>query len=258
MGVSLLAGALGFAVLNATLPLHQFPGLDQSPLFPLLTGLFGMPTLLLSLSPSRLPEQIEGGEVSVLPSLRGVLAGGLVGWFPGITSTAGAVIGTLSMRRHPGDAIAAATRFIVIVSAVGSSAAVFSLIALSVTGNGRTGAMLVVIEVMGEGIRSLRSLYSGHLPFMLLAVLLAALMGYILTIASGRAFLRLVTLVPVRRMNMLMILLILTLVLIFNGAPGILLLTVSMVVGFLPPRLGIGRVHLTGCLLVPIILFFLC
>jgi len=255
--ISLLAGALGYTVMNATLPFHQLSGLDQSPLFPLLTGLFGVPTMLLSLSPSRLPHQREGVEVSALPSLGGILAGALVGWFPGITSTAGAVIGTLSRRRGSEDPIASATSFIVTVSAVGTSATVFSLIALSVTGNGRTGAMLAVIEVMGGKLESLCSLSSSSLALMLLAVLLASIMGYALTIASGRVFLRLVTFFPVRRMNQVILMLILLLVSIFNGVPGFLLLMTCTCVGLLPPRLGIGRVHLTGCLLIPIILFFL-
>ena len=46
------------------------------------------------------------------------------------------------------------------------------------------------------------------------------------------------------------------LVLLMSGIPGVILLAAATLMGMLPPRLGTNRVHLTGCLLVPITLFF--
>jgi len=50
---------------------------------------------------------------------------------------------------------------------------------------------------------------------------------------------------------------VIVLALLFTGLSGLLLLAVAVLVGLLPPRIGIGRVHLTGSLLLPLILFFL-
>ena len=41
-----------------------------------------------------------------------------------------------------------------------------------------------------------------------------------------------------------------------SGIPGMLLLLAATLLGLVPPRIGTNRVHLTGCLLVPITLFF--
>jgi putative membrane protein len=251
------SGLLGHIVLNAPLPLHGLNGLGQSLLFPLLTGLFGVPTLLTSLSNSKIPEQVDQGEVRVplLPSIKGVLAGCLVGWFPGITSTSGAVIGSsLSRKGSRGDH---ASDFITTVSAVGSSAAVFSLVALSAMGKGRTGAMLAVAEIMGDDLPMLQQIPSMSFALLLLSVLLSAAIGYQLTLASGKAFARMIARHDMVRVGKAIILLVVSLVLIFNGIQGLLLLAVSTLLGLVPLRVGVGRVHLTGCLLVPIMLFFI-
>jgi TctA family transporter len=41
-----------------------------------------------------------------------------------------------------------------------------------------------------------------------------------------------------------------------TGIPGLLLLVAATLIGLIPPRIGTDRVHLTGCLLVPITLYF--
>lgn len=251
------SGLLGHIVLNAALPLQGLNGLGQSLLFPLLTGLFGVPTLLTSLSNSKIPEQVDQGEVRVplLPSIKGVLAGGLVGWFPGITSTSGAVIGSsLSRKGSSGDH---ASDFITTVSAVGSSAAVFSLVALSAMGKGRTGAMLAMAEIMGDDLPMLQQMPSMSFALLLLSVLLSAAIGYQLTMVSGKAFARMIARHDMARVGKAIILLVMILVLIFNGIQGLLVLAVSTLLGLVPLRVGVGRVHLTGCLLVPIMLFFI-
>jgi len=257
LAVSLLAGALGYTVMNASLPFDNLSGLDLSPLFPLLTGLFGLPTLILSLAHTGIPEQDGEGEPVTNTAFRGVLAGALVGWFPGITSTAGAVVGSLSMRRRSGDVLEDASRFIVTVSAVGSSATVFSLIALTVTGKGRTGAMLALIEVFANDLDLLRLFSSTALPFLLLSVLITSLLGYFLTIRIGRTFMRMVASLPLKKMNAVLIIFIVSLITVFNGIPGLLVAGVATSVGLLPPKVGIARVHLASCLLIPVIIFFL-
>ncbi len=53
----LLSGLLGLTCMEATLPLDAWEGLGQSILFPLLTGLFGLPSVLASVRGSSLPPQ---------------------------------------------------------------------------------------------------------------------------------------------------------------------------------------------------------
>ncbi|MFW5914502.1 MAG: tripartite tricarboxylate transporter permease, partial [Thermoplasmatota archaeon] len=252
--LSLLSGGLGYIVMNAQLPLHHLSGLGDSELFPLLTGLFGLPTLLLSLGSGELPPQEElGVQEGSGPAVRGSAAGALVGWFPGITSTAGTVISTLLFREGSGPA-----RFITMVSSVGTSATVFSLVALSVLDRGRTGTMLAVKELIGQGGQAaLSSQPSYHFAILLLCVLLSSLLAYHLTMVGGRAFLRLLRRFPLERMTKGIMILVVALVGLFTGLPGLIVLVPSTLLGLVPPRVGVSRVHLTGCLILPLVVYFL-
>lgn len=58
------------------------------------------------------------------------------------------------------------------------------------------------------------------------------------------------------KLTIVIIVTLFVLVSVFNGIPGLIVLGVSAVIGVIPPRVGVSRVHLTGCLLVPIIIFF--
>jgi len=246
--------------MNSRLPLADiFPGLDQSPLFPLLTGLFGVPTLLLSLGQQAIPHQsLEvGGYGSIRPSAKGALLGFLAGWMPGITSTTGTVIGTSLSRRVKEAEDESAKRFIAMVSSVGTSAVVFSLLALAIEGKGRTGAMLAAQQVLGdEGTKALSAFPSAPISLLLLSVLISALLGHYLTVRAGRLMARRLGGLNLRALNLGLLLFIVSLVIVFNGLPGLLLLSTAVLLGLAPPLLGIGRVHLTGCLLLPLILFF--
>lgn len=257
--VLLLSGVLGFVVMNGEIPFSDlYVGLDESVLFPLLTGLFGMPILIHALSSKEVPEQVVDIEYEpdVFSALKGVVPGGLVGWFPGITSTAGTVVASL-LTDDEHDSLDAAERFITVVSAVGTSAAVFSLIALSVIGKGRTGAMLALLDVVGtEGLWALSRQPSAYLSLLLLSVLISSLLGYKMMLCSGRLFARWVERIDVRMFTVGIIIFLVILVIVFNGVPGIIILSVATLLGAVPPAIGISRVHLTGCLLVPLILFF--
>ncbi len=257
--VLLLSGLLGFLVMNGQMPFADlYSGLDESALFPLLTGLFGMPILLYALSSREVPEQQTeiGWEPDVLSALKGVVPGGLVGWFPGVTSTAGTVVASL-LTDDEHDSLEGAERFITVVSAVGTSAAVFSLIALSTIGKGRTGTMLALLEVVGtEGMWELSRQPSAYFSLLLLSVLVSSIVGYKMMFLSGRLFARWVERIDLRAFTLGIIIFLVVLVLAFNGIPGLIILLVSTLLGSVPPAIGISRVHLTGCLLIPLILFF--
>jgi putative membrane protein len=65
---------------------------------------------------------------------------------------------------------------------------------------------------------------------------------------------RMISHVNVRKMNGAIIVLIVALVVATTGAWGIFILIISTLIGMIPIGAGTGRVHLSGCLLVPVIL----
>jgi TctA family transporter len=260
MMLLLFSGVMGFVAMNGKLPVTGvWDGFEGNMLFPLLTGLFGLPTLLSAVSSGKVPEQdIEvSRDLDTKAAIGGALAGGFVGWVPGVTSTTGTMLGSLAEPERDDDEEGAARSFITMVASVGTAAAVFGIVALAVTGKGRTGALLVVKQMLGaEGVGALSSATSAETIMLLVSVFAAALIGYVITIRLGRLFAIRVGDIDLDRMTKFIVLSLVLLVFLMTGIPGILLLVTATLLGLIPPRIGTNRVHLTGCLLLPIALFF--
>jgi TctA family transporter len=258
--VLVLSGTLGFVVMNARPPLSGIlDGLGQSLLFPLLSGLFAFPALLTAASSRPIPEQSEAreGVPSVRPAIIGTFSGFLAGWMPGITSTIGTVIGSCFSPR-PKDQEAGAKTYILMLSAVGTSSVVFSLLALCIEGSGRTGAMLALQQAVGPELQAqLSSFPSASASLLLLSALIASIVGYRCMLFAGAVLSRRTSGKDLGRVNMLVLAALSALILLFNGTSGLVVASVATLVGCLPARLGVRRVHLTGCLLLPLLLFYL-
>ncbi len=255
----LLSGTLGIICTEARLPLSDlFVGMDQSILFPLLTGLFGLPSIIASLHSSSIPPQDReiSGDNDLGSGIRGALSGALVGWFPGISSTTGVIIASALDRRRGSDERATRS-YLTMVSAVGTSSTVLGLLALALAFKGRSGAMLAAKDVLGRSGAELIAPPSPWFPLLLVSVLVSAVVSYHLTIALGARFARQAAGADLRLLNRAILVLIVALVFAFCGLPGLLVLAIATFLGTLPPRLGVGRVHLVGCLLVPSALYFL-
>jgi putative membrane protein len=247
----LLSGLLGLVCMDARPPgASVFAGMAQSMLFPLLTGLFGFPSLLLSVRSGPLPPQMEGAED--LPPARvgvmGALAGLIAGWLPGITSTSATVVTAPLANRNEGSGTDGTRRFLVSVSAVGTSAVVFSVLAFAMLGKVRSGSMAAVGQLLQGG----PSLGGGMLPLFLLSVLVGSAVGYFAMLCISARIVHRLGGMRLGGVNRLLLVALVVMVAFFTGVPGVLVLVAATLVGLIPPRIGIGRVQLTGCLLVPI------
>lgn len=215
-------------------------------LFPLLTGLFGLPPILISSESGNIPEQSEAcGGTEIGPGLKGVFAGGVAGWFPGVTATVCATMATMVTKENRPE------RFISLVSSVGTASVVFTLVTLSVTGNGRSGTMLVVGDLVGG---SLTGLCTPSFAALLLSVAVASFMGYIISIWAGSVLSKLMSGTDASAMNRAVLVLMCILVAVMTGLNGLAILAVSAMVGMFPAMTGTSRVSLGGSLMVPVLL----
>jgi len=246
----LLAGALGLAVLN--LPVESPFGLPATVLFPTLSGLFGTSTLLESIRggadvPKQYLEPPDMKTSEVVPSVAiGGVAGSVVGFLPGMSGGVATVVAML-FRKDPKP-----TSVILTLSAINTANSMFVLGALFLILRPRSGAAIVVNELISVSEWS-RILPPSELSLLLICALIASCLGFFLTLFLGARLANLLPRVPYTKLAAGIIIFIAVSVFAFTGLIGLLVLLVSTSIGMLAPLIGIRRSHAMGVLLLPVI-----
>ena len=89
---------------------------------------------------------------------------------------------------------------------------------------------------------------------MLLASAIGSLTGYLFTIQSGRIASNLISRVDQQLLNRTVIVFLVIMVPLSTGFWGIVILILSLMVGYIPVTSGTGKTVLCGCLIVPSLL----
>jgi len=253
----ILSGFFGLVALDMSV---ESPiGLDSPILFPALSGLFGLPTLLTSLAtkpviPTQIIEETtypsQHKKQSFLSILSGSGAGILVSIIPGITSATGTIL-SMTFRGESDN-----KQTIITLSAVNTACAFFVVIVLFIILRSRSGATLAIMELIPiqEWTQTLMPL---NLIYLLIALLLSGTLSYFLTLRVGKIFAKYFVKIPYQPLVGGTILLIIILVFLFTGFLGLLILFVATSIGLIPVQWGVRRSHCMGVLLIPIILYFL-
>jgi putative membrane protein len=236
------SGILGLLVLNSFI---------SQPLFPLLSGLFGTSSLVLALfSNSSLPKQYVTDMIS-LPSLEmikslgaGTISGGLVSLLPGMGSAQAAILSNVFVKINHEYA------YLVLVGGINTVNFLLSLVTFATLSKARNGAVLVILALLEEGGLAITLLF-------LCVGLVAGGAASLLALLISKQAVVVVEKVPYKLMSFLVLVFIVLMVIVFSGIPGFIVLFVATALGMLAPLLGVGRHHAMGCLLVPVMLFFL-
>lgn len=270
LSIFLISGVLGYVVLFTPLfaiNWYPFPSLVTDPssvgLFPLFTGLFGISTLLLSLSRNAgIPKQdieVDEGDIyrgRAACALKGAMAGCFAGWFPGISNATATVIA--KMLDNPGKKGTSEKEFIVAVSAVNTSCCFFTLLALFVLLRARSGVMNAIMTEFGETLTTWEGVLNVplELTILLLSGIIAATAGFFLTRKLGRAFAKRCSELNYRRLVCAVACLLIGMIFFLSGLLGLLVALVATSLGLVPPLVGVKRVHLMGCLILPLMVLF--
>jgi len=241
--IFLSAGILGLTVFS-------IPNLSN-PLFPLLSGLFGISTLLISINENdKIPRQkakqnlkLEKGK-----TFKAILSGTFSGWitavFPGIGSATAAVI-SLQITRKLGD-----YGFMILIGAISTVNFALSLVTLFVLGKARNGSV-IAIQSLVENISI------SHIVIFVCSSLVASMFAVFLGLYISKKFSRLVVKINYKYLIIGIICFITFLTIILSGWIGLLILVTSTAIGLLPAIQKTSRTHGMGCLLVPVIIYFL-
>ncbi len=238
------AGILGLLVLN-------MPNLKQ-PLFPMLSGLFGISTLLLSLGDNvKVPKQeitstVKVGKVKTLKAvLAGVFSGSLTGLFPGLGAAQASIIGLLIVGRSIGM-----HAFLILVGGINTVNFAFSLATFYALEKARNGAIVAVMDMVSA------ISYTELLVF-IFAALVAGCIAAILALSIGKVFSKVIGKINYKALVIGIISFVSLLVFLLTSWLGFLVLVISTFIGMMPALLNVKRSHNMGCLLVPVILYFL-
>ena len=243
--------ALALFLLSGTLGLLVFsiPTLEQ-PLFPLLSGLFGFSILLISLAQkSVIPEQkldqpLNLSTKNLVKSVSGATGMGFIAAFlPGFGSSQAAIIAT-NVVGDIGD-----EGFLTLVGGINTANMLISIAAAYILDKSRNGAILVVNKLL-DGM-SLETM------LIFLAVsLVAAGAAALLTINISKIFARVIVKVKYSYIILSIIIFITLLTIYFDGFLGLIILGTATALGLISSAWGVGKNHLMGCLLIPVILYF--
>ncbi|MDD9952866.1 MAG: tripartite tricarboxylate transporter permease [Candidatus Woesearchaeota archaeon] len=231
--IFVLSGLVGIITLR--LPLAE-------PLLPMLSGLFGVATLLYSIKEKNtippqedLPYTDFHPRKTIIGSLLGTIGAFITALFPGISSAMAAAL--VSQGQKLGD-----HGFMVLIGSLGSASFVLSLAAWLAIEKARNGAMAVVVQ-LGE----INPVVLGG--SMLVATGVAALV----TLWLGKKAAIILPKIPYTQTCVAVILFIVGIVYLRTSWLGLLVLGTSTAVGLLPAALKTARAQGMGCLVLPLL-----
>jgi putative membrane protein len=271
----LAAGALGYALLDTPwlTSWNWFPFGQRADdfgslvLLPLFTGLFGVPTLLLSSrTRSPIPPQDLARETRVRRGgvtrgvVSGSVAGALVSWLPGLSSGAATALAQLFSRGRGEDSGPEAHQeFMVALGSVSTATSVFTVAVLFIIDRARSGAAVAIRELAAGKVPLWEPVTQP--PTLLLVLVasaaLAAIVAYPVTLGCSRLAARHIHRVRYDLVARAVLATLAVLILVLAGAAGLMVAAIAAVLGLGPPLAGVKRVHLMGCLIVPVVLLYL-
>lgn len=234
----LLAGLLGILT-------FRLPGLEN-PLFPLLTGLFGISTLILSLNNSTFPQQKNTPfKIHNKNFLQTIFAGQAVGFIsafmPGLgAASAAALAEPFVQAKEEG--------FLLLVGTISTVNFVLSLATFYVLDKARNGAIVAVKELATPSF----ALIVASIAAVLIAGGLASIVLTKITPLAAHLFKKVdyVSLVKT------IVIALCTLTYVLSGFKGFLILIPAVALGVLAPKIAVPRRFLMGCLLIPVLTYF--
>lgn len=250
----IISGILGWII-------FQSPISSGVTLMCVFSGLFGISTILFSLNDSStIPHQNPFYELNIdYNKFKSIFAGGItgaiLGFLPGFGPAQGTVIAQAVSGTNDCDDDDT-VNFLLATSGLNISDCLFSLIAIYIIGNPRSGIAVYMSYLISE-------MSINHLLIFIFASLLAVSVSLALSLRLGDSFSRLMGGVDYKKMSIGVILLqivILYIFIFYYKAPPLymtLALITSTAMGMLPHYIGVGKSHLMGVLIIPAIVIYM-
>ena len=238
--IFMLSGVFGLGVLNLNM---------KEALFPLLSSLFGVAGLLISLKdnvkiPKQIITKIDIPKIEVAKAMGSAsIVGTFVSLMPGLGPAQAAIIGSQITKLTDKG-------FLVLVGSLETLSMITSFIAIASIQKARNGAVVVISRLM-------ETITEQDLILFLAVAFITGLIAIFLSLGFAKIFSSLITKINYQKLCISIIVLIIGMCFWLSSYTGLFVLFIGSFIGMLPPMIGIGKNHLMGCLLLPVILFFL-
>ena len=240
--IFVISGILGYSAFN--LPIKE-------PLLPLLTGLFGLSSIFLSLSDSnnKIVQEIEDKKISykmlVKPTIISGLITPLLSFLPAIGSGHMSLLSSEISNQN-------SKQFIFTNGLVSTLTMSLSVVVAYIIGKTRTGSAVAINSLLEPFDKEIINLI-----VVVLAIIVVSIVAYLWS--KFLAIKAISMYDKINYNNLAMI--ILSLVLIFNilltNSLGLVLLISSTSLGIICIKLNVKRIQLMGCLLIPTLIYYL-
>ncbi len=230
--IFILSGFLGYASIT------RFDSNEISILFPLLSGLFGFPTLMAGMTSEKIPEQsTEMKAPSIRNVLRGTLSGLFVSIFPGISS---GVATALSIGRKDDEA-----GYVASMSSANTANTILNFAMLISAGKVRSGAAQAFSYFVSPE----------KFIFLPLIGLASAFSAFAFTLLISFPASKMFQQFNPSRISAGVLVFLIFATFLTNGFAGIAVFAVAGIIGILTLYFGVRRIHCMGSIILPAILF---
>ncbi|MGV8172162.1 MAG: tripartite tricarboxylate transporter permease [Candidatus Woesearchaeota archaeon] len=223
----------------------------NDPLFPMLSGLFGISTLIISLKDNNtIPEQNHEtytkleGKKTFMSLVAGNISSFIVSTFPGLSSSIAAVM-SMQFFKDLGD-----KGFMILIGCIGTSSFILSLVALYTIDKARNGAVIVISKLIPEMTFDIVIIF-------LIVALIAGAISTILALWFGKIFAKLISRINYQMLIIGIIIFVTILVIIMTSWTGLFVLITATAIGVIPGIVKIQRTQSMACIIVPVIFYLI-
>src|SRR3989344_859011 len=243
--VFILSGFLGIAVLNNPI--------IKEPLLPLLTGLFGASSLIISIKqktiiPSQQIDNLKNlgfSKISFLKTMfASIIASPLPSFLPGMGSSQAALIGTEIQGKSNEK------EFLFLISSINVVVMAFSFITLYTINKTRTGSAAAISKL-------LPALSFKDLLLILTAITITGILVFFLSIKISKLFAKYLHKMNYSKISTGILIILTGVSFLFSGWLGLLVLISSTSLGIFAILTEVKKIMLMGCLMIPTILFYI-
>lgn len=238
-----LAGILGYLAFN--LPVKE-------PLMPLLSGLFGLSALIISLkTKTKIQKQkitplreIKIKKKDFFKSIAAILISSpFCAFLPGIGSGHAATIGSEIIQQDRKG-------FLFLVGATNTVIMGLSFIAVYAIGKARSGSAAAIQEI-------LKSISSTNLIIILTTAIISGLLAALIGINLSKLCARYISKINYAKITIFTIAIILLVNIIFSNPLGLLILVISTSLGIFTISSNSRRINMMGALIIPAVIYYL-